>query len=200
MAAGMKTSSLISLASFVALSLSSLTAFAHEPYAPTSVQAAPSRQGPDREGLTLGFGLGVGQLQINDDAVTGDSNLGVSLRAGFGLSQRFLIVGSLEGTRAQTEGGGALQLNFAGVSAQAYLWPRLFVSAGLGYVALDELDRDNQLLGRTEDDSLALLLGVGFEILQTQRFAMSVELRGFAAELEGDTVSGANALLGFQWY
>jgi len=203
------------MGSFVAVSLLSLNAFADEPpgppppppyapapapgYAPGAYVAQQARPTPDRNGFTIGFALGGGQLKLDNETVEADSSVGISLRAGVALSQRFLLQGTLEGTRAQARDGQALQLNFAGISATAYVHPRIYLSGGLGYAGLEVLDADNEVIGSTED-SAALLLGAGFEVYQSSGFALSVELRGFAAEFGGETASGGNVLLGFQWF
>jgi hypothetical protein len=215
---GMETRSILKALPFLTLSLASVTAFADEPpgpppayapyaqpapyapaYAPTYVAAPAPRPTPDRDGFTIGFGLGVGALKFDHDPIEGDSNVGVSLRAGVALSERLLLQGTLEGTRAEAANHKAVQLNFAGVSATMYVHPRLFVVGGLGYASLESLDENNNVHDRSKD-SAAVLLGAGVELLQTRGFALSLEVRGFAAEFDDKPATGVNALLGFQWF
>jgi hypothetical protein len=219
--------SLVSSLSFVALSLLSVNAFAQEApasapppppgpppaYAPAygpppgpapMYIAAPARPRPDREGFTIGFGLGGGTLEIDDQEIDAGTTVGISLRAGYGISQNLLIQGTLEGTSTSDDYGNSLDLTFSGVSLTGYVHPRIFLSGGLGWARLSTHNDDGEETGRT-DDSVALLAGVGIEAYQSNGFALSVELRGFAAEFpntagEDVPATGANVLLGFQWF
>ena len=186
----------------VVLSLVSLNAFADRyppPYAPPPPPAAVSAPSPDRQGLTVGVGVGAGHAEIQQEAVEADSNLGVSLRVGLGLSQRFLIHSTFDLTHAQTNNDGAMQLVFAGLVGTVYVHPRVFLSGGMGYAYMRVLDIDGEVVGET-DDSAAGLLGLGVEVLQSRRFAFSVELRGFATKLGEADASGANLLIALQLF
>jgi len=171
-------------------------------YAPTPlVQQRPS---PDRDGFTFGIALGGGQLKLDDDTVQADTTAGLSVRAGLALSQSFLLQATFDATRAQNsdahgDSNGALQLDFYGVSATAYLMPRLYVSIGLGYASI-EVEDERMTSDIREADSLALLVGTGLELIQTSGFALSLEVRGFGASFDDRKAVGGNVLLGLQWF
>jgi len=167
--------------------------------APYGVAAPAPRPFPDRDGFTIGFGLGAGTLSLDDDTVNADTSVGISLRAGVALSQNFLLQGVLEGTRAQADGGNALQLNFAGVQGTFYVHPRFYLVGGLGVASLELLDKNNEVIGQSKDSGAALL-GVGVEAYQSSGFALSIELRGFGADFDGHSATGGNLLVGFQWF
>jgi hypothetical protein len=165
-----------------------------------------ARPFPDREGFTIGFALGAGNLKIGETDVDPESNVGFSLRLGGAITPSFLIQADVEATRADFGKDGALQLNFFGVSATGYLHPRVYLVGGLGAASLSAVDKDNDVTDRT-DNALGVLLGIGVEAYQSSGFGLSIELRGVAASFddiiingESTTVTGGNILLGFQWF
>ncbi len=175
-------------------------AAAPAPYAPA--YAAPTevvRPFPDREGFTIGFGVGVGSLSIQDAKIEPDSTVGISFRLGGAITPNFLLQADLEATRATFKNNAALQLNFFGVSATGYVHPRFYLTGGLGIAGVVEVDSNNKEVGKS-DDALGLLLGVGIEAYQSSGFALSIELKGFGATFNDKTVSGGNLLIGFQWF
>jgi hypothetical protein len=177
-------------------------AYAPPGYGPPVAQVA--RPFPDRDGFTIGFAVGAGSLKIGDENIDPDTSVGLSFRLGGAITPNFLLQADIEATRADFGEGGALQLNFFGVSATGYVHPRVYLVGGLGAASLSALDRNNEPVWET-DDSLAVLLGVGVEAYQSSSFGLSIELRGIAASFDGssgdsETVSGGNVLLGFQWF
>jgi hypothetical protein len=215
----MRNRSLVSSLSFVAFSLVSLSAFAQEApssepppppsappaYAPAYAPpppvyvAAPARPTPDRTGFTIGFGLGGGTLQIDDEEIDAGTTVGLSLRAGYGISQNLLIQGTIEGTSTSDDQGNSLDLTFSGLSLTGYVHPRVFLSGGLGYARLSFHDESGDEVAHT-DDAVAVLVGAGVELYQSPGFAFSIEARGFATEIDDTSVTGGNVLLGFQWF
>lgn len=174
------------------------------PYAQQIAMQAPPF--PDREGFTIGFAVGAGHMSLEDTEIDPDTTVGLSFRLGAAVTPNFLLQGDIESTRADFDERGALQLNFFGVSATGYLAPRFYLVGGIGMAQLDVLDRDNESTGHT-DDEVALLLGLGVEAYQSAHFALSIEARAIGASFsdgdssgESHTVTGANLLLGFQWF
>jgi len=215
--------SLLASLSFSSLSLLSLNAFADEPQptsppvpesAPASTPATPYAQAPapyapayvaptavarpfpDREGFTIGFGLGPGSLSIGDESVEGDATTGLSFRLGGALTPNFLLQLDFEATTV-VRGDESLQLSFFGASATGYVHPRIYLLGGLGVAGLAADGSDGR---RHTDDSLGVLLGFGVEAYHSSSFGLSIELRGIATSIADTTVSGANLLIGFQWF
>jgi hypothetical protein len=169
------------------------------PAAPGYGVVQETRPVPDRNGFTIGFGLGPGGLSIEDTDVDADTTVGISFRLGAAITPSFLLQADLEATRASFSDDSALQLNFFGVSATGYVANRVYLTGGLGVAELDVVDRHNETVAET-DDELGVLLGIGVEAYQSQSFALSIELRGIGASFNDHAVSGANLLLGFQWF
>ncbi len=170
---------------------------------PPAPVAQVERPSPERDGFTFGLALGGGQLEIDDKTIKAETNAGLSLRAGFALSQTFLLQATFDATRADNNpngvSNGALELRVVGASATIYVLPRLFISTGLGYAKL-LVENKGKVSDVQKADSMALLVGAGIELIQTSGFALSLEVRGFGASFEEKKAVGGNVLLGLQWF
>jgi Outer membrane protein beta-barrel domain len=173
-------------------------------YAPAAAPAAPetvevTRPFPNREGFTIGFAVGAGTLSLDGNDVEPDTTVGMSFRLGAAINPNLLLQADLEGTRATYSDDSALDLDFFGVSATAYLHPRFYLVGGLGVAKLIAVDSNDNEIGHSSSE-FGALFGLGVEAYQSSGFGLSIELRAIASSFNDHTASGANLLLGFQWF
>jgi hypothetical protein len=222
------------LLSFASLSLASGVAFAqYAPppppgYAPPAPGYAPPppvapAPFPDRQGFTIGLGLGYGTLSSDTVDAYGepDTSIGFSLRAGVAMRQDLLLQAEVAASADFFGEEDKVQMNFYGASLTGYVHPRVYLVGGLGVAGLvfndldggDDDDWDDKpglrpagvIVERELDSEMtgALLLGAGVELFQSSHFAFSLEARTLIASFddvdEGTTVA-TNVLFGLQWW
>jgi hypothetical protein len=90
-------------------------------------------------------------------------------------------------------------MNFYGVSATGYLASRFYLVGGLGVAEVVAVDGDN-LEQASTDSKLAFMAGLGVEAYQSSSFALSIEARVIGASFDEGDATGANLMLGFQWF
>lgn len=166
----------------------------------------------DRTGrLMFGFGLGLGYMNDNGDRVTcngcdatpltGEGNFHV----GGMLSPRFALMLEIQGNIQQiaynSVQDATLSQTLVMGAGQFWLTPQLWIKGGIGVAHLDVNDNLNGVY-YPQADGLALLGGVGFELLSARFFA--VDLQGRLSEGSyhgtGDHVTTGSIGVGINWY
>jgi hypothetical protein len=148
-----------------------------------------------REGFTIGFALGPGQIRNSDDESIGGGAL--SLRLGGAVAPNLLVQADLEGVSV-SEDGLTGTLDYAGASVTGFVHPRFFLTGGLGFVQFSLRNSDGD--HAETDPELGIMFGLGVEAYQSRTFAMSIEVRSFGAEFGETTLTTGSLLLGFQWF
>jgi hypothetical protein len=148
--------------------------------------------------LTLSLGL----ASPSDSSVDHrDSGASFGLRLGAEIAQRLALTVGLEATNAQRDGYNENQWAFL-VGLQWFFLPQWFLrgAIGAGSVSTDDAQAYARYFGH-DDDGLhaALGAGVGVELLQTEDFALGVELAGTWLHLPGVEWNslGANLVISF---
>jgi hypothetical protein len=164
------------------------------PPPPPVAVAASAPSGPTRDGFTIGFSLGVGQLATDSDSIHGG---GLSVRLGLALSPSLLLQAHVE-TIAADDSGATVYETFSGATLTGFLGPRFYLGGGLGRVTLSVNDARGHEVGSEHAGGALVLLGL--EVYQSPSFAVSVESRGYFADFSGETVSAGGLSLAFQWF
>lgn len=135
----------------------------------------PPPPGPVRRGFTIGFGVGVGALNVSDSAShqDGDYGLSYSFRLGFGVAPSLILLWDIEGTDIDDGygGGGNQTAHLFAVQFHPFAG-RLFVRGGVGGATASSdvlLDYAPTNLG------LAWNAALGFELLQGWHTALDIE-------------------------
>jgi len=166
---------------------------------------------PNRRGLTLGFGGGIGSMETSDIAGLGDDSLagGVFGHVGWMLTPQLALVGeaftALQST-GDNIGAGDVFLAQTGVFVAAQFWatPQLWFKGGVGgaFASFQDDAGIVEDIG-SGDGGPALLLAAGFEVLHAPRFSLDVQFRFASATYDGvvDTrVSQGIFAIGFNWF
>lgn len=178
---------------------------------------------PARGGLVLGFGIGLGSMSVDGEslecpsceaeppAFVGDLRIGYALSPRLALS--FVVVGAAKTIEDSSVSGFTASLGSGVVAARYWATPRLWVEGGLGSSTLT-LVYEDRFEGGVEyeyqlERGATLLLGLGYELASSPRFALDLHARlvaagfedaAFADSTDGSTVSTATLGLGFHWY
>ncbi|MEM9489920.1 MAG: outer membrane beta-barrel protein [Myxococcota bacterium] len=174
-------------------------------------RAGPAYGPNARQGLTIGFGIGVGDIDCTDcDA--GLEAAGVEFHAGVMINPRMAVIGEIwamsHSERDDTfDAEITLTHLIATAGVQYWVLPRLWVKGGLGIaqgfltVSVGNIEASDE-----SEAGLGLMAAVGYEVLTTRRFAMDAQLH-LGTGLYGDTDDGtdfeANNIsvgLGFTWF
>ena len=154
----------------------------------------------DRAGrISLGFSLGLGQMQIDDSDVgcTGCDGDPVSFSAdahiGWMMSPRLALLFEAHGVGQVIQENevftDTLVQSTALVGAQYWVTPQLWIKGGIGAASLT-LNRDDgfETISSESLDGAALMGAVGYEVLSARNFAIDLQLRATAASYEDGTV------------
>jgi hypothetical protein len=166
---------------------------------------------PARQGLTLGFGLGLGGMD-SDSSLTEcfDCNydplaLGFDLHIGGMVNPQLAILGELfwQAQSIDADGFNWISQTMLMAAAQLWLTPQFWVKGGLGFASLDSHYDDGFV---AEDDSidtgLAVMGAAGFEVLSSPWFAIDLQLRLASGSYDGvdEQVNTGMLGIGFNWY
>lgn len=177
--------------------------------------AAPSPYQPRAGSPMFGFSIGLGSLQAeNNPANTTCGNcdynpIGIEVDGHIGgmLSDRFALMLELQANGQTVDdsvyGSTTLTQVTAMVAGQYWATPKLWVKGGVGAAHLSfNYDDAYGSFEEPIDDGAALMLGVGYEILQGRTFALDLQGRVIVGAYDGidDRITSATVGLGFNWY
>jgi hypothetical protein len=167
----------------------------------------------DRQGrMALGFSLGLGGMKVGDQDVQ-CSNCDYSPVAGefdfhIGgmLSPRFALLFEVQGNAKTVEenyyGATSLVQAAAMVAGQYWLTPQLWVKGGIGATSLSYSYDDGYASDSEDiDEGMALMGGIGYEVLSARNFSIDLEGRLIQGTYDNtpDVTSGSVGV-GFNWY
>jgi hypothetical protein len=163
--------------------------------------------------LIFGFSLMLGHLSDSEGTIGGDSSVGystvsggVSAHIGGFVGPRFALMAEVQGNAVTLssdfyEGNTTLiQSSLMGV-AQYWVTPQLWLKGGIGFASLD-LDNDEYYEETHIDSGMALMGGVGFELLSAQRFSVDLQGRLLAGSYDGidQQITSASIGVGINWF
>jgi len=156
-----------------------------------------------REGLTIGIGVGAGHLECggeycNHTTVAGglDAHVGVVL-------QPYLAIVADIWAMAHTEERLTVSQSMATVGPRVWLLPRLWVGAGIGAArASYNYDIEITQLEDSTEWNPAGMVAVGLELLSRDTFGLDIQLRSGAGLFNDSETRIYNMSLGIgaNWY
>lgn len=166
----------------------------------------------NREGrLIFGFSLGLGHMSDSEGNIGGDSTVGYSTLSGEGSAHIGGFIGPRLALMAEVQANvvtltsdvysdtNLVQGALMG-AAQYWITPQLWVKGGIGFANLevDNSDYGSQNL----DTGMALMGGIGFELLSSQRFSVDLQGRVLAGSYDGidQQITATSIGVGINWF
>jgi hypothetical protein len=174
--------------------------------------AAPTGGFHQRQGRPMiGFGIGLGNLQIDDNdvgcpscdydpvAFEGDFHIGGMLSPRFGLMLELQANGQV--VDETSYGPTTLTQVTAMVAGQYWVSPRLWIKGGIGAAHL-AFDYNDGYESEPIDDGAAVMAAVGYELVSARRFGLDLQGRVVSGSYDGidQNITSATVGLGFSWY
>ena len=167
----------------------------------------------NREGrLIFGFSVMLGHLSDSEGKIGGDASTnystlsgGVSAHIGGFVGPRLALMAEVQGNAVTLSTDGfddrtLVQSSLIG-AAQYWITPQLWVKGGVGFANLS-IDDSYYDESTNIDNGLALMGGVGFELLSSQRFSVDLQGRLLAGSYDGidQQITSANIGVGINWF
>jgi hypothetical protein len=168
----------------------------------------------DRQGrLALGFGIGLGGMQVGDENVEcincdyDPVGFGFDFHIGGMLSPRFALLFEVQGDGKTVEenafGATSLVQASAMVAGQYWLTPQLWIKGGIGGASLSySYDDGYEAQSEDIDEGLALMGSIGYEILSARTFSIDLQGRLLSGQYDGieENVTSGSVGVGFNWH
>lgn len=147
-----------------------------------------------REGFWIGFGLGYGSFDAEDQL----DGLSLYLAMGGTLNQRVRIGGELNGWTRE-ENGATLSLTSLDAVVQFYPSPTggFFLKGGLG---ISQLELDLGIGGNSSRSGGNIILGLGYDGRVGRNFSLTPFANLVAASFDGEDATVVQLGLGFHWH
>ena len=162
--------------------------------------------------LIFGFSLMLGHLSDSEGNIGGDSSVnystiagGVSAHIGGFVGPRLALMAEVQGNAVtlSTDGYDDITLVQSALMGAAQYWitPQLWIKGGIGIASLD-LDDSYYDDSRHIDGGMALMGGVGFELLSSQRFSVDLQGRLLAGSYDGinQQITSGSIGVGINWF
>jgi len=163
--------------------------------------------------LMFGFSLMLGHLSDNEGNIGGDASVGystisagVSGHIGGFVGPRLALMAEAQGNAVTLssdfyEGTTTLVQSTLMFAAQYWVTPQLWLKGGVGFASLD-LDNDDYYEETHIDSGMALMGGVGFELLSSQRFSVDLQGRLLAGSYDGidQQITSGSIGVGINWF
>lgn len=161
--------------------------------------------------VAWGFSLGLGGMSDTGSNVTSCSNcnynpIAVELDAHIGgfLGPRFALMGEFQ-VNAQTvhsdswDGDTILSQNVLMIAGQYWLTPQLWIKGGIG---LAHLYADNPYEVWDLGSGVALMGGIGYELMSARNFALDLQGRLIQGSYDSfnDRITSGTVGIGLNWY
>lgn len=168
----------------------------------------------DRAGrMAIGFSVGLGGMEVGDSEVTCANcdydPIGVEFDFHIGgmLSPRFALLFEVQANGKTIEenlfGATTLVQATAMVAGQYWLTPQLWLKGGLGGASLSySYDDGYESASEDIDQGLALMGGIGYELLSARNFSIDLQGRlisGSYRDIDQQVTSGSVGV-GFNWF
>jgi len=168
----------------------------------------------DRTGrMAIGFSIGLGGMQVGEDDVSCPScdyePVGVEFDFHIGgmLSPRFALLFEVQGNGKTVDenayGATSLVQGTAMVAGQYWVTPQLWVKGGIGAASLQwSYDDGYESFNEDIDEGMALMGGVGYELLSARNFSIDLQGRLIAGTYDGidEQVTSGSVGVGFNWF
>jgi hypothetical protein len=168
----------------------------------------------DRAGrMAIGFSLGLGGMNIGDDDVTcGNCDYDpiageFDFHIGGMLSPRFALLFEVQGNAQTVEenlyGATSLVQATAMVAGQYWLTPQLWIKGGIGGASLSySYDDGYESQSENIDEGMALMGGVGYELLSARTFSIDLQGRLVSGSYDSfeQNVTAGTIGVGFNWF
>ena len=161
--------------------------------------------------IAWGFSLGLGGMHDDGGKITCDNCSYNPLAAhveghigGF-LSPRFALLfevqANVQTLHADAYGDTTLSQSALMAAGQYWLTPQLWIKGGLGFAHLDVNDNFNGTYSPV-GDGVAVMGGIGFELLSARNFAVDLQGRIIEGSYDGinDHVTSGTIGVGLNWY
>lgn len=168
----------------------------------------------DRTGrMAIGFSIGLGGMQVGDSDVQCPSceyepiGAEVDFHIGGMMSPRFALLFEVQGNAKTVDdnvfGTTSLVQATAMVAGQYWLTPQLWVKGGIGGASLSySYDDGYESQSEDIDRGMALMGGVGYELLSARTFSIDLQGRLIAGTYDGidQQVTSGSVGVGFNWF
>jgi hypothetical protein len=168
----------------------------------------------DRAGrMAIGFSLGLGGMNIGDDDVTcGNCDYDpiageFDFHIGGMLSPRFALLFEVQGNAQTVEenlyGATSLVQATAMIAGQYWLTPQLWIKGGIGGASLSySYDDGYESQSENIDEGMALMGGVGYELLSARTFSIDLQGRLVSGSYDSfeQNVTAGTIGVGFNWF
>jgi hypothetical protein len=167
----------------------------------------------NRDGrLIFGFSLMLGHLSDSEGNIGGDSSVNYSTIAGGAsghiggfVGPRLALMAEIQGNAVTLSSDGydditLVQSALMG-AAQYWITPQFWIKGGIGFASLD-LDDSYYNDSAHIDGGMALMGGLGFELLSAQRFSVDLQGRLLAGSYDGidQQITSASIGVGINWF
>jgi hypothetical protein len=179
-------------------------------------QPAPATQLPggfhNRQGrLAWGFSIGLGGMHDAGSKITSCTNcdynpavIEADGHIGGFIGPRFALMGELQ-VNAQTvhsdqyNGDTVLSQNVIMIAGQYWLTPQLWLKGGIGF---SHLQADDTYFVYDLSDGVAIMGGVGYEVMSARNFSVDLQGRLIQGSYDGlnDRVTSGTVGVGLNWY
>ncbi len=150
----------------------------------------------ERKGLTIGLGMGGGQITCDSCEFLSAAVVAGGFHFGGMVTERLAIV--LDASFVSKEGDGLEVTSVVGGPAiQYWLWPRVWVKGGVGS---GQVWTDGDGFFVTSENGLGLIGGIGVEVLQKQKFTIDLQFQSTTARIAGERISNIFGAVGFNFY
>lgn len=162
--------------------------------------------------LIFGVSLMLGHLSDSEGNIGGDSSVNYSTLSG-GLSghiggfvgPRLALMAEVQGNAVtlSSDGYDSITLVQSALMGAAQYWitPQLWIKGGIGFASLD-LDDSYYNDSAHIDSGMALMGGIGFELLSAQRFSVDLQGRLLAGSYDGidQQITSGSIGVGINWF
>jgi len=162
--------------------------------------------------LMFGFSVMLGHLSDSEGNIGGDSSVsystiagGASAHIGGFIGPRLALMAEVQGNAVtlSTDGFDDITLVQSALMGAAQYWitPQLWVKGGIGFASLD-LDDSYYNDSAHIDSGMALMGGVGFELLSSQRFSVDLQGRLLGGMYDGidQQITSGSIGVGINWF
>lgn len=162
--------------------------------------------------LIFGFSLMLGHLSDSEGNIGGDSSVnystlsgGVSAHLGGFVGPRLALMAEVQGNAVtlSSDGYDSITLVQSALMGAAQYWitPQLWIKGGIGFASLD-LDDSYYDDSAHIDSGMAVMGGVGFELLSAQRFSVDLQGRLLAGSYDGigQQITSGSIGVGINWF
>jgi hypothetical protein len=167
----------------------------------------------DRRGrMTLGVSLGLGYMKTEGGAIACQTcdyspiTAGIAAHIGGMLNERLALMFEIQGNAQTVEDYGYGQTDSvvqgaAMIAAQYWITPQLWIKGGLGAAHLS-YSYDDVGVADPIDDGVALLGGVGYELLSARHYSVDLQGRLLIGNYDGinEQISSGTIGVGINWF